>query len=110
MKYKPVDKTIRWSDLFKVEMSAWLRRERWEEWKAKAIEGDDERGREMVDYWAKDNIEETCAGCIHRDNDWCKHSELPCNVNPILTLQTGQIGMACCGIGYHADMKQGELF
>jgi hypothetical protein len=110
MKYKPVNKKIRWHDLFTKDMAAWVRKERWEEWKAKAVEGDDEQGKEMVDYWAKDNIDETCAGCIHRDNDWCKYAELPCNVNPVLTLQNGIIGMACCGVGYQASMKQGELF
>lgn len=104
--YKPVDVTIRWPDLFQKEMSPKTRRERWEKWKEVA-RNTDEQGREMADYWS--NSEETCTGCIHRDNDWCKYNELPCNVNPILTLQHGQIGMACMGLGYQAKPIQQEL-
>lgn len=64
----------------------------------------------MVNYWSKDNVEETCSGCIHRDNDWCKYAELPCNINPALTIKEGIIGMACCGAGKQIESKQLELF
>lgn len=106
-KYKPVDVSIRWPDLFQKEMSPEIRRERWEKWKEVAG-NHDEQGREMVAYWS--NSDETCTGCVHRDGDWCKHSDLPCNVNPILTIRHGQIGMACMGLGYVADSAQPELF
>lgn len=108
-KFKKVDVTIRWPDLFQKEMSPTLRRERWEKWKEIA-NNTDERGREMVAYWSVDNVEETCSGCIHRDKDWCKFNEFPCNVNPVLTLQHGMIGMACMGLGYEAKPEQLELF
>ena len=62
------------------------------------------RGKEMVNYWSKNNVDVTCFGCKWRDGDWCKESELPCNVNPILTINgSGTIGMACCGTGYEAS-------
>lgn len=107
---KPVTKQIRWPELFGEsgkDMSEKNRRRRWEEWKALLI-ADGEQG--MVDYWAKDNLEETCSGCIHRDNDWCKYNGLPCNVNPILTFRAGIIGMACMGLGYQSKPEQLELF
>lgn len=82
------------------------RRERWERWKQLAA--DDEAGRAMVDYWAKDNVDEACAGCKHRDKDWCNLQGLPCNVNPVLTIKDGIIGMACMGAGYESDQPAVE--
>lgn len=108
-KYKDLSVGIRWPDLFQKDMSPKVRRERWEKWKEIAS-GHDEQGREMVAYWSTENVDETCSGCIHRDGDWCKYQELPCNVNPILTLQHGQIGMACMGLGYQAKPEQLEMF
>ena len=107
--YKKVDVQIRWHQLFEQKMPPALRRERWAEWKEAAL-AEGEEGSEMVDYWVKDYVEETCCGCLHRDNDWCKYGELPCSVNPILTIQQGIIGMACCGAGYEAKLEQGDLF
>lgn len=85
-----------------------IRRQRWEEWKSLGMKAG-KRGKEMVNYWSKDNVDETCFGCKWRDGDWCKESELPCNVNPILTINgPGIIGMACCGTGY--EPKQLDMF
>lgn len=99
MEFSKVDLQIRWEDLFQNVMSPELRKQRWDDWKALAM-ADGEQGKQMVDYWAKDHIDETCEGCIHRNNDWCEFAHLPCNVNPILTIQHGMIGMACQGVGY----------
>jgi len=107
---EPVTKQIRWPQLFGAEpedMPEKTRRQRWEEWKRLLIKDGEQ---EMVDYWAKDHVDESCAGCIHRDQDWCGYSGLPCNVNPILTFRMGMIGMACMGLGYRPNYKQGELF
>lgn len=106
-----VKRKTSWVELFGEkgsDMSEDVRRERWEEWKKIAIEAGEQ---EMVDYWVKDNIEETCSGCIHREEDWCRSYGLPCNVNPILTLRSGIIGMACMGLGKEVEPpKQLELF
>lgn len=97
---KPVSLSIRWAELFgenPKDISPEDRRKRWEEWKVLAIE---DGGQQVVDYWARDNIDECCFGCKHHDGDWCKYSELPCCVNPVLTFRENIIGMACCGVGF----------
>lgn len=105
----PVTLKIRWSELFGEpgEIQSDERKKRWEEWKKISIESG-RRGKEMVKYWSKDNVDETCNGCIHREGDWCAYAGLPCNVNPVLTFQNNMIGMACAGVGYEA--KQPTLF
>lgn len=107
---KPITLTIRWHEMFgkqPADIPEKTRRQRWEEWKQLAADAGDQ---EMVDYWSKDNIDETCAGCINKDGDWCRWSGLPCNVNPILTFNDGIIGMACLGMGYQPHYVQQELF
>ncbi|RPE05528.1 hypothetical protein EGT74_24400 [Chitinophaga lutea] len=107
---EPVKRETSWAELLGVNreaMSDKERRARWEEWKAMARKAGDS---EVVDYWAKDNIDESCAGCVHRDKDWCKLAELPCNINPVLTLQSGMIGMACMGAGKQTAPIQQTLF
>jgi hypothetical protein len=49
-----------------------------------------------------------CEGCIYLSEYWCKIQDLPCSVNPVLSFQYGQIGMACCGIG--KILVEPELF
>lgn len=75
------------------------RRRRWERWKELTLK-DGDPGKDCVDYWCGDNVDETCEGCVHRRGYWCGLYGLPCNVNPILTINgPGIIGMACMGIG-----------
>ena len=50
----------------------------------------------VAEYWQD---AEACDGCIHISGDWCRLQELPCTVNPILTMRHGMIGMACMGAG-----------
>ncbi|MEO9884024.1 MAG: hypothetical protein ABJG33_00160 [Balneola sp.] len=73
------------------------RRERWNDWKNEAQAND---AQDFIDFWT-DNQE--CIGCKHMDNDWCKLSELPCTVNPILTYRNNIMGMACAGLGREAE-------
>jgi hypothetical protein len=80
------------------------RRQRWEEWKRLALAAG-EKG--LVDLWTDT---EACLGCKHRNRDWCLRTELPCAVNPFLTLKTGMTGMACMGMGRDDGINQGELF
>lgn len=106
----PVTKEIRWFQLFGKtgqDMPEDTRRARWEEWKGLLI-ADGEQ--EIADRWSKDHVEETCAGCRHKDGDWCKLVGLPCNVNPVLTFSRNWVGMACRGAGYNEDLVQGTLF
>jgi hypothetical protein len=84
------------------EMPDETRRARWEEWKKLSINSG-KRGVEMANYWA---AAEDCIGCIHKDKDWCKSQQLPCNVNPILTFSEGMIGMACMGAGHQLLQPQ----
>lgn len=107
---EPVKRKTSWVELLgekRETMSDRERRARWEQWKSLARkEGD----HDVVDYWAKDNVEETCSGCVHRDKDWCNIAGLPCNINPILTMQGGMIGMACMGVGKELAPVQQSLF
>lgn len=106
----PVSQHITWIDLLgesRESMPDKDRRARWEEWKELARKAGDS---ELVDYWSKDHIDESCAGCIHRDADWCKLAELPCSINPILTIHDGIIGMACMGMGKQSQPVQQSLF
>lgn len=58
-------------------------------------------------HFTTNGSNETCYGCIHRNNDenWCKWSELPCNYNPVIK----NLGMACMGLGRETS-QQLELF
>lgn len=107
---KPVEPIMTWHDLLgekRESMTDVERRARWEEWKKVTTAVGD---KHIVDYWAKDNVEETCSGCVHRDKDWCKLAGLPCNINPILTMKAGIIGMACMGAGKELAPVQQSLF
>lgn len=78
------------------EFSEAVRKKRWNKWKKLAIEhGEDE----LVNYWTDTS---SCEDCIHRDNDWCMLEGLPITVNPIVTMQLAEKGMACKGAGYEA--------
>lgn len=94
----PVSLEIRWPDLFRREMSPAERHARWEEWKSISFQAG---AGEQLSYWTEAG--ETCGGCVHRAKDWCDLQGLPCNVNPILTLRHGMIGMACMGAGAGYD-------
>lgn len=52
--------------------------------------------KEMFEYWTDITV---CKGCdqLDKENAWCNLQDLPCTVNPILTIKTGMIGMACMG-------------
>lgn len=58
-------------------------------------------------YFTTSGSDETCSGCINRNNteNWCNWSGLPCNYNPVLQ----GLGMACMGIGKEVK-SQLELF
>jgi hypothetical protein len=43
------------------------------------------------------------------DKDWCLRAELPCTVNPLLTVKHGMMGMACMGMGYDDGINQMEF-
>lgn len=109
-KLVPITKQIRWFQLFGEtgkDIPEKTRRKRWEKWKALLVADGD---HQVLNHWSKDHVDETCAGCKHKDGDWCKAAGLPCNVNPFLTFQFNHIGMACMGIGFNQEVKQGELF
>lgn len=71
------------------------RRKRWGEW-LRLAKAD---GNDMHRYWC-DRAE--CYGCKHLRGSWCDLQELPCTVNPYLTIKHGMIGMACMGAGRNA--------
>lgn len=73
------------------------RRQRWETWKGLARENGDD---DVVEYWSDAS---GCQGCIHADGDWCTAVQLPCAINPLLTMRHGMIGMACAGTGHSAN-------
>jgi hypothetical protein len=78
--------------------------ERYERW-TKNMNLLKEAGKmDSYNLWAtKAGSDETCMGCIHRDEgkNWCKWSELPCNYNPALK----DIGMACMGLAYDTQTQ-----
>jgi hypothetical protein len=80
------------------------RRQCWEEWKRLAMAAGE---KDLVDLWTDT---EGCRGCKHLNGDWCFRAELPCTVNPFLTIKTGMTGMACMGMGRDDGVNQGELF
>lgn len=52
-----------------------------------------------------------CFGCKHLNekNIWCKLQNIPATINPILTLRTGMVGMACMGMGREVWIQLGIL-
>lgn len=95
----PITLTIRWPDLLgetKADMPDNIRRDRWEEWKNLCAEAPD--GKQIIEQWTE--CDEACLGCKHRQGDWCASQQLPCTVNPILTMGANMKGMACMGMGY----------
>ena len=78
-----------WADIFSGD-----KRQNWEAWKKACADAGE---KEVADYWT-DCAE--CSGCVHIDGDWCTFANLPCTVNPVLTVKANIIGMACCGSAY----------
>jgi hypothetical protein len=78
-------------------------RQRWEEWKHLALAAGEE---DQVKFWTDTDA---CQGCKYIDEDWCLRSELPCTVNPLLTVKYGVMGMACMGTGYDDGINQTEF-
>jgi hypothetical protein len=93
---------ITWIELLDVEDPA-VCRQRWEEWKRLALAAGE---KDLVHLWTDT---EACRGCNHLDRDWCLRTELPCTVNPYLTVKTGMTGMACMGMGRDDGINQKEF-
>lgn len=96
----PVKLRTSWYDLLGTDCHTYApaeRRARWEKWKKMAHDAGDS---EMVEYWSD---ADGCQGCIHADGDWCSAMELPCSINPLLTMKHGMIGMACGGAGHEQN-------
>ena len=72
------------------------RRARWARWLRLARAKP--KSRDAASYWQDKSA---CLDCRHRRGAaWCSSMELPCTVNPYLTMKHGMIGMACAGAGY----------
>jgi hypothetical protein len=94
----------KWTDLFGAEIPENLHRKNWEAWKRLALDAGE---KDQVNYWTDMGA---CHGCKYLDGDWCLRVELPCTINPYLTLQRGLgIGMACMGMGHDGGLHQGEF-
>jgi hypothetical protein len=103
MENKRVTLEIGWLELLDVKDNE-VCRQRWEEWKRLATDAGE---KDLVNIWTDT---EACRRCKRLDGDWCLREELPCTVNPYLTVKTGIMGMACMGMGYDDGINQGELF
>jgi hypothetical protein len=79
----PIRLDCDWKDLFGSEIPENHHRNNWEEWKRLALNTGE---KDLVNYWTDT---EACQGCKCLDRDWCLKVELPCTVNPYLTLQRG---------------------
>lgn len=93
-----------WADLFgsKAEnIDAATRRTRWATWLRLARKAG---ARDAATYWATGY--EDCHSCEHRRGGWCDLQQLPCTVNPILTVRHSVLGMACMGLGYQASNRR----
>jgi hypothetical protein len=108
--YKPqiesppsVELKISWLELLDVADPK-VCRQRWNEWKRLALAAGE---KDLVDLWTDT---EACRECKYLNEDWCLRAELPCTVNPYLTVKHGTIGMACMGMGHDDGINQGELF
>lgn len=102
---KPVTLKMSWFDMLGKEPKDFTgeqRLERWLKWQELVKEKAD---LETLEYWTDKS---QCDGCIwlDRGNSFCRDMYLPITVNPILTMRTGIIGMACMGSGYE---KGGQL-
>jgi hypothetical protein len=103
-KHSKISLDCKWTDLFSAEIPENLHRKNWEAWKRLAL---DAGKKDMVNYWTDTDA---CQRCKHLDGDWCFRMELPCTVNPYLTLQRGLgPGMACMGMGHDDGINQGEF-
>lgn len=91
---KPVTLKISWTDLFPRDADAAILRQRWAQWLRLARRKPDP---DAARYWTDAS---ECLGCIHKRGGWCTLQELPCTVNPVLTMRYAMIGMACMGAGY----------
>jgi len=84
-----------------IEMEEKTRRHRWAQWLKLARATD----RDVAKLWME--IDD-CTDCINRrGRAWCDMQALPCTVNPILSFREGMLGMACCGMGYQSEVKDG---
>ena len=99
-----------WAELFGDSLSEFTgveRRERWEKWKELCRQGDPKRADRIIAGW--EDVSACCEGgqCKHLDLNGarCKEMDLPCTINPILTIRGGMMGMACMGLGYQVDHK-----
>lgn len=99
----PVSLKMTWWELFgekQVDMPDGQRRKRWERWKELA-EQQGGKGPRLVEIWTDTSSCHQDGGpCKHLCGDWCRYSDLPVTVNPVLTMRHNTIGMACMGIGY----------
>lgn len=89
-----VSLSIRWHELFDKAMPAIERRKRWATWLRLARQVD----RGLARSWA--GQQERCCDCANSRGGWCRTQELPCAVNPILTMRHNIQGMACMGVGF----------
>jgi len=92
----------RWEEIFGTGNDI-KNRNNWEAWKKIARKAGE---KELVAFWSDPDA---CIGCKHLDKDWCTLQELPCTVNPYLTLKHGMLGMACMGMGRDDGNPQQEL-
>ncbi|MDR2020489.1 MAG: hypothetical protein LBQ14_06970 [Treponema sp.] len=99
MIYESVTLKITWIKLLDVEDPV-ICRQRWDEWKRLALAAGE---KDLINLWTDT---EACRGCKYLDKDWCLQAELPCTVNPYLTVKHGMMGMACMGMGRDDGTKQ----
>lgn len=81
-----------WLEILPKDATTAERRSRWAQWLRCARSYD----RSLATGWMP---EERCQGCANRRGGWCALQQLPCSVNPILTVQHSVPGMACMGLG-----------
>lgn len=81
-----------WAEILPADATPNERRRHWATWLrlARAFGAGDQ-----ARVWADGR--ECCGECPHRRGGWCRLMELPCSVNPILTMRHGMTGMACMG-------------
>ncbi|MDH2239116.1 hypothetical protein N5K27_22665 [Pigmentiphaga sp. GD03639] len=91
-----------WGELLPATAPGVERRRRWATWLrlARPLIG------RAVRDWA--GQQERCCDCRHSRGGWCRIQELPCAVNPYLTIRHGIPGMACMGMGF--EPRQLSLF
>jgi hypothetical protein len=91
-----------WTEILDVADPA-ERRQRWEEWKRLVLAAGE---KDLAKLWTDT---EACRGCKHLNQDWCLRAELPCMVNPFLTIRYGMMGMVCMGMDRDDGINQLEF-